>query len=402
MNNHGLSRILFVPSIYKPNVGGVETSIDETIKALNPQVSSKVLTKRYPVDLSEHEKIDGTSIFRFTRPKSDADFDSLLDWLEEHESELIADIVHVIGVRRPMPLVGLLLAKRWGVPCVMTFSGGDVPNPDDSSSQTVWSEGLSSVPQSILQADALTAYSHYTALQAKKVVLTSNEIQVLLGGVDLPSIVAAPEKGSVKPYFFTARRLEYVKGIDILLRAFANVSSSLLEYELVIAGDGSESNALKNLVSELGLSDRIRFLGTVTRDEVYSYMKGAVAHICPSRAESGGLVNFEAQAAGCLSIGSDAGGIPEYISENKTGLLFKNGDVQDLANCLQKAVNDKEGVELLKKQGTLLSQGHSWVSFADRYRQLYESTISTHTARPFQPWSPLAERLSARLLTQTP
>ncbi len=398
MNHSTLNRILFIPSIYKPNVGGVETSIDETITALGPEINSRVLTKRYPTDLSGYEKIDNESIFRFMRPKSDGDFDSLFDWFEEHETELRSDIVHVIGVRRPMPLVGLLLAKRWGIPCVMTFSGGDVPNLGDSASETVWNEGLSTVPRSIIQADVLTAYSHYTALQAKRVVPGSNEIKVLLGGVDLPSIAAAPVQLSTKPYFFTARRLEYVKGIDILLRAFAGVSSSLPEHELVIAGSGPELDTLRNLALNLNLSARVHFLGTITRDEVYSYMKGAVAHVCPSRAESGGLVNFEAQAAGCLSIGSNTGGIPEYISENKTGLLFRNGDVEDLANCLLKAVKSIERTESLKKQGVLLSEEHSWASFADRYRQLYESTISTHAARPFQVWSPLTEHLANRLL----
>jgi len=401
MSNTSLKSILFIPSIYKPNVGGVETSIDETINALKPDIHAKVLTKRYPTNLEEHEQIEGTSIYRFMRPKTEIDFDSFSTWLEQHESDLVSDIVHVIGVRRPMPLLGLLLARRWGVPCVMTFSGGEVPNPDDDASKIVWNEGLSNVPQSLLQADVLTAYSHYTALQAKKVVPDANEVQVFLGGVDLPSIVAAPEKVSARPYFFSARRLETVKGLDILLRAFVSVSSALPTHDLVIAGDGPELSELKNLTHQLGLSNRVRFLGTITRDEVYSFMKGAVAHICPSRAESGGLVNFEAQAAGCVSIGSDAGGIPEYISENRTGLLFTNGDVSDLARCLLEAVKNEGKMEAMKKQGLLESQNNSWVTFANRYRQLYESAIANHITKPFQPWSPLTEHLKIRLLSKT-
>jgi len=50
-------------------------------------------------------------------------------------------------------------------------------------------------------------------------------------------------------------------------------------------------------------------------------MKGAVAHICPSRTEGGGIVNYEAEASGCLAIGSDAGGIPEYIQDGVTGFF---------------------------------------------------------------------------------
>ena len=299
-----------------------------------------------------------------------------------------------------MPLIGLLLARRWGVPCVMTFSGGDVPNPEDEASNNVWSEGLSTVPEAILQADMLTAYSNYTALQARKVLPSVGEIQVLLGGVDLPSIIAAPRKERAKPYFFAARRLEYVKGIDILIRAFADISTLLPEHELLIAGSGPELQSLKDLANELNVSSKVHFLGTLTRDEVYVYMKGAVAHICPSRAESGGLVNFEAQAAGCLSIGSDAGGIPEYITEGKTGLLFKNGDSQDLADCLTKAANSEEEMSSTKNQATLISKEHSWTSFADNYRALYESTIAIHPTKTFQPWSLLTERLATRLLKQ--
>jgi glycosyltransferase involved in cell wall biosynthesis len=74
---------------------------------------------------------------------------------------------------------------------------------------------------------------------------------------------------------------------------------------------------------------------------VEPFMQGADCCLCPSLwAEAAGLVNLEAQASGLPVIASDIGGIPEYVSEGKTGFLFPPGDAAELANRVCRLLTD--------------------------------------------------------------
>lgn len=122
---------------------------------------------------------------------------------------------------------------------------------------------------------------------------------------------------------------------------------------------------------------------------MFCWRQGHVAHICPFRAESGGLVNYEAQAAGCISIGSDIDGIPEYITDNKTGFLFKNENVNDLSEKLLLATKDDLQVQKIRKFAMEESKKHGWSIFTDSYINVYENISKNYSSKEFIPWSTL-------------
>ena len=126
-------------------------------------------------------------------------------------------------------------------------------------------------------------------------------------------------------------------------------------------------------------------------------MKGAVAHICPSRTESGGLVNYEAQAAGCIAIGSNVDGIPEYIINNKTGLIFETENIEDLSNKLLLASSNDSRIREIREKALEESKEHSWESFMDEYLNLYQSLVSNHHSTDFMPESKLASDLFQKI-----
>lgn len=391
-----IKRILFLCSVYKPNVGGVETSIDELSRALAQQrIESRILTKRFPHTLPETEVVGDAKVFRFERPKTDAEYAPVLKRVLALLDGWKPDIIHLIGIRRPMPLFALFLAKFWRVPLLVTFAGGDLPDKADPESLSLWNEGASLVPQAVRQADSWSAFSEYTAKQARDAVGNLGHTYVVFGGVNTQAIASAKPAARNRPYFLVARRLERVKGIDILLDAFASVADMLPSYELVIAGDGSARAALKEQAKRLGIGDKVVFLGAVSQTEVFSFMKGAAAHICPSRAESGGLVNWEAQAAGCVSIGSDAGGIPEYIVDGKTGLVFQNGDARELARKLISCIKEPDVMKRMRDVASELSIKRGWDEFCRTYQKLYYHITAGYSYKPLVAWSPLSEELVA-------
>jgi glycosyltransferase involved in cell wall biosynthesis len=124
------------------------------------------------------------------------------------------------------------------------------------------------------------------------------------------------------------------KGIDVAVRALAQLPEPIV---LWVIGEGAEAAALRDLTDHLGLKDRVVFLGL--QRNVEPYLQAADCFLCPSRwAEAAGLVNLEAQACGLPVVASRIGGIPEYVEDGRTGLLFAAEDHRQLADrirCLQ-------------------------------------------------------------------
>jgi glycosyltransferase involved in cell wall biosynthesis len=127
------------------------------------------------------------------------------------------------------------------------------------------------------------------------------------------------------------------KGIDVLIRAMADVPP---EATLWIIGDGAHRAILDAQIAERGLAGRVRILGH--QFDVCPYMQAADCFVCPSLwAEAAGLVNLEAAACGLPVVASRIGGIPEYLDDGQTGLLFEPGNVRALADALNRLMRDR-------------------------------------------------------------
>ena len=112
------------------------------------------------------------------------------------------------------------------------------------------------------------------------------------------------------------------KGIDVALRALTLAPPGAT---LWVVGTGTEARKLQALSQELGVADRVTFFGQQVH--VQPFMQAADCLVCPSRwAEAAGLVNLEALSTGLPVLASRIGGIPEYVEDGETGLLFAPGD----------------------------------------------------------------------------
>ncbi len=128
------------------------------------------------------------------------------------------------------------------------------------------------------------------------------------------------------------------KGIDVVIRALAELPERVC---LWVVGDGAESGALQTLARDLGVAERVRFLGL--QAHVQPFLQAADAFVCPSRwAEAAGLVNLEAQATGLPVLASDVGGIPEYVADGRSGYLFPVGDHRQLAERVRRLITDPQ------------------------------------------------------------
>jgi len=143
-------------------------------------------------------------------------------------------------------------------------------------------------------------------------------------------------------------RLVQKKGTSDLLRAFARILPEHPAARLVIVGDGPLRPALEAEARQLGIFERVEFLGVLSNDEVLAWDARAAIKVVPSiTAENGdqeglGIVNLEAGALGVPVVAYDSGGIAEAIEDGQTGLLAREGDVDGLASHLSLLLSDPQ------------------------------------------------------------
>ena len=129
-------------------------------------------------------------------------------------------------------------------------------------------------------------------------------------------------------------RLDVEKGVDVLVRAFAQLSVS--NATLRIAGRGPEKERLESLTCELGIEHKVTFLGWLEPSEIEAELSRAWLLAAPSLwAEPLGLVALEALVRRVPVVASAVGGFAETVEHGVTGLLFPNGDVAALQTCLE-------------------------------------------------------------------
>ncbi|MDO4253919.1 MAG: glycosyltransferase family 4 protein [Kocuria sp.] len=139
-------------------------------------------------------------------------------------------------------------------------------------------------------------------------------------------------------------RLVEKKGFDVLIRAAATAHANGLDLKVTIAGGGHLEEPLRQLTEELGMDDRIEFLGPRTQAEVRDVLRGADLFAAPCVVGADGnadglpTVLLEAMAMGIPVVATRVTGIPEVVNNgshthNRTGILLEPGDVDSLAQA---------------------------------------------------------------------
>lgn len=389
-----MKRILFISSLYYPHVGGIETMITELSRFYQKQgIESVVLTKKWPETLSQEYEYQSTKIYRVISARTEDEFNNIIEWIKNNEDKIKTDIIHAIGIRRPLPLIGLLLSRYWNVPLVSTIAGSEIPSTDDPQGGIVWDEGKDIMRPVIELSDVVTCVSKSLAVDLMKVIQNTKLLKIIYAGIDARFINSIARTETEKDYIISLRRLVPSKGIDVLIKAFREIADEYPHIKLIIAGEGPEEVNLKFLAKKLDLENKVKFIGTVSLSRSISLLKGAVCTVVPSLSEGGGLVNVEAQAASCPVIASRVGGIPEYVQDGISGLLFESKNSKDLVNKMKMIILNKALRDKLILGGIKHAEKFSWEVLGPQYLSLYEEMINAKKVESFQPWSDLTNQL---------
>jgi glycosyltransferase involved in cell wall biosynthesis len=161
------------------------------------------------------------------------------------------------------------------------------------------------------------------------------------------------------------------KGVQYLLEAAVKlVGRGINGFEIEIGGDGSDRVRLEQLAARLGLADRCRFLGLLSREQVRERMQHCDAFILPSLGETFGLVLGEAMACGKPVIATRCGG-PEFVVDDATGVLVPPADSAALADAIARFIHGQAHFDPVHVRASVVRRFGEAV-FLDQMTAVYE------------------------------
>lgn len=146
-------------------------------------------------------------------------------------------------------------------------------------------------------------------------------------------------------------RLVWVKGVNFLLQAAANLSKKYTDIHFLIVGDGPLKNTLEQQANNLGINDKCSFIGF--QEDIPAILKITDILVLSSHIEGLPMVILEAMASGIPVVASAVGGIPEVVEDGKTGFLVQPGNPYSLSEKLAELIIDKNLRERMGESGKL-------------------------------------------------
>ena len=197
--------------------------------------------------------------------------------------------------------------------------------------------------EKVARAAFITCISHFCRSQA---MLFSDEahwhkLKIVHCGVSLARYGTAPRPAFSGHVVFVGR-LDPVKGVTLLLEAFAAVRARHPQARLTIAGDGPARTRLETRTRALGLTEAVQFAGDLDEPAVARLLDQADMLVLPSFAEGLPVVLMEALASRLPVIATQVAGVPELVQDGLSGFIIPPGDVASLTDRLDRLLSDPE------------------------------------------------------------
>jgi L-malate glycosyltransferase len=198
-------------------------------------------------------------------------------------------------------------------------------------------------------------------------------------------------KESVEPFTIMSNAAGYpIKGLHILIKALKIVVRRYPSVKLLIPGEDSpfEQNwkkrllvngytkFIKSLILEYGLIDNIKFLGRLNSDEMAHYMSKSNVFVVPSSIENHSSTLIEAMAVGAPCIASNVGGIPEYLTHNENGLMYRFEEHELLAEYICSMFSDINFSEKMGKNArAAILESRNSVNLKENISNIYKAIL---------------------------
>jgi glycosyltransferase involved in cell wall biosynthesis len=380
-------RVLILSNSYAPRIGGLETAVSSLAKEWQATAhQTEVTAQRHPRQLAEQEEINGIKISRrifitpdweqLRRKRADLFLAGLYYqfasryWLEE---KIRAFSPQIVNVHFPDSQIPFLLNARKKIPfkLVVSLHGHDVERWFEAGKKP--SQKYAEFAELLQIADFVTTCSQ-SLLKRAKTLLPEIESKsaAILNGIDLARFEKSQAYQSEMPYLLAIGRLTFIKGFDLLLQSFAELTREIPDLQLWIAGSGEEENALKAQARNLQLESRLCFLGQVPPQEIATLLLGCRALVISSRNESFGIVALEGLAAGKPIIASRVGGLIEILQGTPNVLVEPSA--QGLAEGIRSAWAADS--KLIAEANQKRARQYTWNAAANKYLEIFKNVAA--------------------------
>lgn len=280
------------------------------------------------------------------------------------------------------------IARELGIPHLQSFHSVAAPAGAGTLDAGEPAESDGRIPGEQFAAtgsDLVVAVSESEARTiGERYGVPGSRLSVVRPGVDVDRFrpAADPEQRRVRPTLLFTARLQPLKGPDLALEVLAHLDPAL-EARLLLAGGVSEDFAdyldeLRALAHELGVEDRVDFVGSLGREDLAETMRRAGALLLTSWSETFGLVALEAQASGTPVLAwRSAGGVQEAVGTDSLVLDSRDADVW--AEALQALLGDADAYAAAVRSAREFAATRTWDAVAEALASLYASVTA---ARP--------------------
>ena len=312
----------------------------------------------------------------------------LLEYTKQHR--LSYDILHShywLSGR-----VGTILARHWNIPHVASFHTLSEIKRQARVGERESQERTLGETKVIQSADSIVAFSqHERDAMVRLYDALDDKIEVIPCGVDvelfqpLDQGIARRKLGlQDSKVILYVGRLEPLKGVDIILKAVAQLEQGDPVKTIIVGGDleeDSEMVRLKSLSQDLGISDQVSFLGRLDQEELPTYYNAADICVVPSYYESFGLVALESMACGTPVIASRVGGLPTIVKDSYNGFLIPWHCPEPFADGLDVLLSSPSIRSAMGEASRRTAMSMQWPLVVDSLMDSYHALLAPSQAR---------------------
>ena len=285
------------------------------------------------------------------------------------------DVAHVHFLV-PTGILGWLARRLWGLPFVATLHGGDVPSFVPEQTGAAFRLVRPAAVAAGRAAHAVVAVAEGLRHMAEADFPEfASKLAAIPNGVD---VVDAPYTRPATPTLLFAGRMAVQKNVGFLLRVLAGVEGP---WRLELLGDGPLRRSWEAQAGELGLGERVRFLGWMDRSHVLDAMRRAHYLVLPSLKEGMSIAALQAFSCGLPVMGADVAGVAEFVEHGTTGWLAPAGDEDAWAVMLRRALGDPQASLDMAPACLSMARAHAWGRIAGRYLDVLAEAASAGRKR---------------------
>ncbi len=170
-------------------------------------------------------------------------------------------------------------------------------------------------------------------------------------------------------------RLDAEKHLPVLLRAFVRVLASVPNAHLLIVGDGTEREALRQLASDMGIEHKVTLTGRVSDEDLELLHKVGTVFAMPSPAELQSIATLEAMASGQPVVAVDAGALRELCQHERNGYLCEQDNDEMIAEGVVRILQDAELRTSMSKQSLEIATTHDLQTTLHRFEEIYRGLV---------------------------